>query len=63
MQLMEGRRMYDRKWTIRGIDDNARQAMEEIHDNTGVPYGRLFSMALWEWIDGLDLEDPIPIVR
>lgn len=55
--------MYDQKWTIRGIDDEARDILEQIHDDTGIPYGRLVSQALWVWIDDLDMEDPMPIVR
>lgn len=55
--------MYDAKWTIRGIDDEARTVLEEIHTDTGIPYGRLVSIALWEWIEGLDTTDPVPIVR
>lgn len=54
--------MYDQKWTIRGIDDEARAILEEIHDDTGVPYGRLVNLALWNWISELDMEDPLPVV-
>lgn len=53
--------MTDNKWTIRGIDEEAREVLEAIHDETGIPYGRLISLALWTWIDGLDEEDPIPV--
>lgn len=55
--------MYDEKWTIRGIEDEARQIVETIHHDTGIPYGRLITAALWEWIDGLDMDEPIPILR
>ena len=55
--------MYETKWTIRGIEDEAREAVESIHMHTGIPYGRLVSLALWEWIETLDMDDPIPVTR
>lgn len=55
--------MDNTKWTIRGIDEDARAVLAEIHDDTGVPYGRLVNMALWDWIESLDMDDPVPIVR
>lgn len=53
----------DEKWTIRGVDPAARDAVEEIKTATGVPYGRLITDAIWVWYDGLDEEDPVPIYR
>ncbi len=53
----------DQKWTIRGIEPAAREAVEEIRSATGVPYGRLISEAIWTWYDTLDEEDPVPIYR
>lgn len=55
--------MTNQKWTIRGIDPEARAILEDIHTEFGVPYGRLVSMALWSWIDELDEDDPVPITR
>lgn len=55
--------MTDEKWTIRGIDQEARDAIDEIHEDTGIPYGRLVSRALWYWIEDLDLDDPVPPLR
>ncbi|MEP5151527.1 hypothetical protein [Planktotalea sp.] len=53
--------MFDTKWTIRGVDSEVRETMKSIHLHTGIPYGRLITMALWEWIDTLDVEDPVPV--
>ncbi|MEO9460819.1 MAG: hypothetical protein ABJE63_11915 [Lentilitoribacter sp.] len=55
--------MTKQKWTIRGIDPEAKAILEDIHAEYGVPYGRLVSMALWSWIDELDEDDPVPITR
>ncbi len=54
---------YEKKWTIRGVDPAAREAVEEIREATGVPFGRLISEAIWTWYDGLPEEDPVPIFR
>ena len=51
------------KWTLRGVDPAAREAVEEIRAATGVPYGRLITDAIWTWYDGLDEEDPVPVFR
>jgi hypothetical protein len=54
---------HEQKWTIRGVDPAARDAVEEIRAATGVPFGRLITEAIWTWYDGLDEEDPVPIYR
>lgn len=51
------------KWTIRGVDPQAKAALMEIREATGVPSGRLLTEAIWTWYDGLDEEDPVPIYR
>ena len=55
--------MYDSRWTIRGVDDEARAIIASIHKDTGIPYGRLLNIALWEWIDSVDMDEPVPITR
>ena len=53
----------DTKWTVRGIAADAREAVEEVHELTGIPYGRLLTDAIRLWYSELDEEDPIPPVR
>jgi hypothetical protein len=55
--------MTNQKWTIRGIDPEAKAILEDIHSEYGVPYGRLVSMALWSWIDELDEDEPIVLTK
>ena len=50
----------DRKWTLRGISDEAREMIEEVNELTGIPMGRLVSTAIEFWYDELDEVDPIP---
>ena len=53
----------EQKWTIRGVDPDARAAVEAIRAATGIPFGRLITDAIWTWYDQLDEEDPVPILR
>jgi hypothetical protein len=53
----------DSKWTIRGVEVEARDLVEEIRTTTGIPYGRLISEAIWCWREPLDEADPMPIYR
>ena len=51
-------RMVDR-WTIRQVSDDARTMVEEVHELTGIPYGRLVTEAIRVWFDQLlDEGDP-----
>lgn len=51
------------KWTVRGVDPAAREALEEVRLATGIPYGRLLTEAIWTWYDALPAEDPMPAYR
>ena len=53
----------DKKWTVRGVEQDARDAVEEVHEVTGIPRGRLLTDAIRLWYSELDEEDPIPPVR
>ena len=53
----------DRKWTLRGISDDAREMIEEVNELTGIPMGRLVSMAIESWYSELDEVDPVPAYR
>ena len=53
----------DNKWTIRGVSEDARAMIDEVHDLTGIPMGRLVSEAIAEWYAQLDEVDPMPPVR
>jgi hypothetical protein len=55
--------MNDEKWTIRGVEGEARGVVEEIRSTTGIPYGRLITEAIWCWYETLDEADPVPIYR
>ena len=46
----------DTRWTIRGISPEARSLMERLHAATGVPYGRLVSLAIRHWYSQLPPE-------
>lgn len=41
--------MTDIKVTIRGVDQGAWGEIRAIHRHTGVPYGRLVTLALKAW--------------
>jgi hypothetical protein len=51
------------RWTIRGVAEDARLAVDEVHEVTGVPYGRLVTDAIRIWYSGLEEEDPMPVVK
>jgi len=55
--------MTDFKVTIRGIDENAWEEVRAIHLHTGVPYGRLVTQALWEWIEQLPEGEDLQVSR
>jgi hypothetical protein len=46
----------DARWTIRGISLQARAMMEELHASTGIPYGRLISLAIQHLVNRLPPE-------
>lgn len=53
----------DNKWTVRGVSEDARSMIEEVHDLTGIPMGRLVNDAIETWYGELDQVDPVPPVR
>ena len=53
----------DNKWTIRSVTEDARTMIEEVHEVTGIPMGRLVSDAIETWYSDLDEVDPIPPMR
>jgi len=53
----------DNKWTIRSVTEDARTMIEEVHEVTGIPMGRLVSDAIETWYSELDEVDPIPPMR
>lgn len=55
--------MTDFKVTIRGVDEDAWDEVRAIHQYTGVPYGRLVTQALWEWIAQLPEGEDLQVSR
>lgn len=55
--------MTDFKVTIRGVDEDAWDEVRAIHRYTGVPYGRLVTQALWEWIAQLPEGEELQVSR
>ena len=55
--------MTDFKVTIRGIDEDAWDEVRASHQYTGVPYGRLVTQALWEWITQLPEGEELQVSR
>lgn len=53
----------DNRWTIRGVEDDARACVEEVHELTGIPFGRLVSEAIVAWYQDLPEQDPMPPFR
>ena len=53
----------DNKWTVRAVSEDARTMIEEVHEVTGIPMGRLVSDAIETWYAELDEVDPIPPQR
>ena len=51
------------KWTVRGVSEDAREMIEEVHVLTGIQVGRLVSEAIETWYAELDEVDPVPPVR
>ena len=50
--------MADDKWTIRRVSEDARVMIEEVHEMTGVPYGRLVSETIGVWFDLMHQKNP-----
>jgi len=46
----------DARWTVRNISPEARTLIDEIHAATGIPYGRLLSLAIQHWHSRLPQE-------
>ena len=61
--LNEENEMTDDKRTLRGIDPDAWAEIEAINLATGVPYGRLVTRAIQYWLENLDMDDPVPVLR
>lgn len=55
--------MTDFKVTIRGIDEDAWEEVRAIQQYSGVPYGRLVSLALWEWLSQLPEGEELQLSR
>lgn len=53
----------DEKWTVRNVSTDARDMIEEVNLLTGIPMGRLVSMAIEEWYSELDEDNPMPPYR
>ncbi len=53
----------DNKWTLRNVSEDARAMVVEVHEVTGIPYGRLVTEAIERWYDGLPEEQPRPAIR
>lgn len=53
----------DMRWTIRNVTDDARAMIDEVHEVTGIPYGRLLTEAINQWYQELPDEDPRPSFR
>ena len=51
------------KWTIRGIAQDAREAVEEVHEVTGIPRGRLLTEAIRVWYKDLAVREPTPPIQ
>lgn len=51
------------KWTIRNVTDDARAMADEVHETTGIPYGRLISEAITCGYQDLPEENPYPSFR
>ena len=58
-----GNNAIDNRWTIRSVTEDARTMIEEVHEVTGIPMGRLVSDAIETWYSELDEVDPIPPMR
>lgn len=53
----------ENRWTIRNVTKDARAMVDEVHDLTGIPYGRLLTDAIEAWYDELPEENPYPAFR
>ena len=53
----------DNKWTVRAVSEDARAMIDEVHELTGIPMGRLVSDAIEAWYAELDEVDPITPMR
>ena len=53
----------DDRWSIRGVTADARDMVLEVHELTGIPFGRLVSLAIESWYAALPEEDPCPPLR
>ena len=51
------------KWTVRGIAPDAREAVEEVHEITGIPRGRLLTEAIRVWYADLEVDEPVPPIQ
>ena len=53
----------ENRWTIRNVTKDARAMIDEVHDLTGIPYGRLVTYAIEAWYDELPEENPYQAFR
>jgi len=49
----------DSRWTIRNVSEEARIMIDEVHEATGIPYGRLLTLAIQRWHAQLPEDRPI----
>jgi hypothetical protein len=55
--------MTNFKVTIRGVEEECWNEVRAIHQYTGVPYGRLVTQALWDWIAQLPEGEELQVSR
>ena len=55
--------MKNERWAVRGVAPDAREAVEYVHEVTGVPRGRLLTEAIRVWYADLEVEEPIPAIE
>ncbi len=52
-----------KKITAQSVNADTWSEVQAMHEETGVPYGRLVTTALELWLASLDPATPIPIQR
>jgi hypothetical protein len=53
--------MDDNRWSVRNVADDARAMIEDVHEETGIPMGRLVAEAIRVWYDSLPEEETHPL--
>jgi len=49
--------MSSYRWTVRNVDPEAIQLLEEVSETSGLTFGELLTDAIETWYDGLPEED------